>query len=651
MHHSEVLGDGPLLERFIAARDETAFATLLRRHGPMVRAVCSRLLADRHEADDAFQATFLVLVKKASTIQKQSSVASWLFGVARRVARHVRLRRGRLPQARSAAADVVAAERQPELDIVEPLLEEIARLPERYRQPVVLCYLEGHTLDHAARRLGWPKGSVAGRLARAKELLRRRLTRRGLGAAALAGIQAAPLGEASASLPKPLMAATISAAHGVLAGTNLSNIPVSVLVLMNGALKAMTLKTTLAWFSLAFLALLTSGAAYYLSGAVGGEARFTSAPVMVDEPGTSGQEAPTARRAAGQEAVKNETATWLIFGKGDERKAVRGDGKEVIELKPVRELRYDQSYIGTLHRGISEETPINGALSPDGKKLALVGDIKDGKAVAHPFHGYSILANPDGSEPKLLTPAKLNRRSLTWSPDGKRLAWHEATEKTQKLENRAKGGFDYGAEALRRVVVLDLATGRTLFTFGGASESIHSPQFTPRGRLSYLVTRARNGKILLEDLIVRILDGVMSADALRPHTVVNEEWILGFAFSPDESRLAYSRGSEMVVKNLEKAGLETFKLEALNQHLGKQWSVCFLKPVWRADGKALACRCAFMGGRMAGDESPIPGEEQVMIFPADENNTAACEPETFAFDRNWSLLRWATFAEVQRLKK
>jgi RNA polymerase sigma factor (sigma-70 family) len=202
-------GDGALLERFAAHGDEAAFAALLQRHGPMVWGLCRRMLADSHEAEDAFQATFLVLVCKARSVRKQESLGSWLFGVAYRIARRARtggIQRRRHEQAAAAtlvhAAEPATAETA---DLRHVLDEELNRLPEKYRAPMVLCYFEGKTNEEAARQLRWPTGTVQGRLARARQLLRSRLTRRGvtLGAAALAGLAGAP------EAPAALQAATL----------------------------------------------------------------------------------------------------------------------------------------------------------------------------------------------------------------------------------------------------------------------------------------------------------------------------------------------------------------------------------------------------------------------------------------------------------
>src|SRR5262249_48128930 len=150
---------------------------LVRRHGPLVLGVCRRVLRDRHAAEDAFQATFLILLRRARSLDRRGSVASWLYTVAYHVALRARADAARRPPpARPVPQPPEAgwADLQPVLD------EELGRLPDSYRAVVVLCYLEGKTNVEAARLLGWPVGTVKGRLARARDLLRARLTRRGI---------------------------------------------------------------------------------------------------------------------------------------------------------------------------------------------------------------------------------------------------------------------------------------------------------------------------------------------------------------------------------------------------------------------------------------------------------------------------------------
>jgi len=184
------LSDSQLLERFVAQHDEAAFELLVWRHGPMVLNVCRRLLAGTQDAEDAFQATFLIFVRKAHAIFQPEGVAGWLYWVAYRVA--LRARGGAAKRARhekpGVDLDTMAGSTEPGWSDLRPVLdEEISRLPERHRLPVVLCYLEGRTYQEAAEHLGCAEGTVASRLARARERLRGRLVRRGLtlGAGAL----------------------------------------------------------------------------------------------------------------------------------------------------------------------------------------------------------------------------------------------------------------------------------------------------------------------------------------------------------------------------------------------------------------------------------------------------------------------------------
>ena len=180
------LTDAELLGRFADRRDdvaELAFAALLERHGPMVLRVCRSILRDEHDAQDAFQGTFLILVRRAASVRKRESVASWLHGVALRVAACARTAMTHRRKHEKRAVELTAVRFSHEgypPDLATILHEELGRLPERYRAVVVLCYLEGQTCEAAARQLGWPVGTVKSRLARGRERLRGRLLRRGL---------------------------------------------------------------------------------------------------------------------------------------------------------------------------------------------------------------------------------------------------------------------------------------------------------------------------------------------------------------------------------------------------------------------------------------------------------------------------------------
>jgi RNA polymerase sigma factor (sigma-70 family) len=204
--------DTQLLERFVAARDDAAFTALVVRHGPMVLGVCRRQLTGV-DVEDAFQATFLVLVRKAGAIGRRELLGNWLYGVAFRVASDLRATAQRRDRHRcDLDLSGVTAPKEPDASDLPALLDaEVGRLPARYRRPVILCYLQGQTNEEAARQLCWPVGTVKSRLSRARDLLRTRLARRGvaLSAAAVAEALAANV---AAALPSGLLVATARAA-------------------------------------------------------------------------------------------------------------------------------------------------------------------------------------------------------------------------------------------------------------------------------------------------------------------------------------------------------------------------------------------------------------------------------------------------------
>lgn len=213
--------DGELLRRYLERRDESAFAALVRRHGPMVFAVCQSVLRQRHDAEDAFQAAFLILARKADAVRRHEGLGGWLQRVAYRVALkaradNLRQRQREVKAARSAAEEPSSDDLSwGELRAI--LHRELAALPESLRAPLVLCYLEGRTQEEAARQLGWPLSTVRGRLQRGREKLRRRLERRSV--ALTAALGAALTGQALAETVVPSLTATTAAtalAHAFL---------------------------------------------------------------------------------------------------------------------------------------------------------------------------------------------------------------------------------------------------------------------------------------------------------------------------------------------------------------------------------------------------------------------------------------------------
>jgi RNA polymerase sigma factor (sigma-70 family) len=325
------MSDSQLLELFQLRQDEVAFAALLARHGPMILGVCRRLLHHPQDAEDAFQATFLVLLRGAGAIAKRDSLGSWLYRVAYRIALRAKARTNRyqpcdapdeLPDTgREGPADLLVRR-----ELCAALDEEINRLPEKYRGPLVLCYLEGTPREEAARRLGWSLGTLRRRLEHGRELLRHRLERRGV--ALSAGLAAAGLGAsiAPAAVPAGLAATTLKAAVLVAAGDSLAAATISAqaAALSKGLLHAFWLtKVKTVTTVLVAVAVLGAGIgrlAYHAQGEA--QAPANKPQAVADNPGaeiypskrSKKDFSPAAQVAPGAEDDKPKTVSVSILG-------------------------------------------------------------------------------------------------------------------------------------------------------------------------------------------------------------------------------------------------------------------------------------------------------------------------------------------------
>jgi RNA polymerase sigma factor (sigma-70 family) len=283
------LTDGELLDALVTRGDEAAFEALLWRHGPMVLAVCRRVLRHTHDAEDAFQATFLVLIRKATTIRNRKALGSWLYGVAYRTACKARVMnaRRRLKE-RQAATRVEVEEIQHDID----LDAELNALPEKYRLPVVLCELDGRSRQEVARQLNIPEGTLSSRLAAARRLLAKRLRRRGWTFGAVAPV--------SAVLPGRLVTATVRGAGPALAGRGMAGaVSAQVIALAEGVMKSMFLNK-----------LKTLTVAVVVLGALGvGTGRFTH-PRWGEGPLATAQEPPQGPADEKQQAAPDPEAAW-----------------------------------------------------------------------------------------------------------------------------------------------------------------------------------------------------------------------------------------------------------------------------------------------------------------------------------------------------
>ena len=292
------LTDGQLLERFATRSGdaaEQAFATLVERHGPMVLRVCRGVLIDPNDVEDAFQATFLVLVKKSRSLWVSDSLGPWLHQVALRTASCARSAAARRQRhERIAAVSVRASHAESHDDLTHVLHEEIDRLPERFRMSVILCDLKGRTHEQAARHLGWPVGTVKSRLTRARERLRDRLTRRGLSPSAGVITLLRP-GVMENLLPGALVQSTASAA--VRFGASRTLLGGSAAILAQGVLTAMSMTR---WWKVASL-LLVAGATVSTAGLLAGKGTMAVAarPQITAKP-VPGADVPVEEVKAGK---------------------------------------------------------------------------------------------------------------------------------------------------------------------------------------------------------------------------------------------------------------------------------------------------------------------------------------------------------------
>jgi RNA polymerase sigma factor (sigma-70 family) len=279
------LTDALLLERFLVQQEGAAFEALVHRHGPMVFGVCRRVLQNAHDAEDAFQATFLLLVRKATSIVPREMLGNWLYGVAYRTALKARAMAA-LRQAKERRASILrpeAYEDEVRTDL-RPLLDrELSRLPDKYRAPLILCDLEDRPRREAAQQLGWSEGTLSGRLARARALLGKRLARHGLALAAGGVVWSTSRTSAHAAIPRLLVDSTVEAARLVAIGQAAAGaIPAKIAALVQGVTRAMIMTKV----KITAVCLLTAG---LLGGGIGTLAQPRKAAAQGDSPSVTEQ--------------------------------------------------------------------------------------------------------------------------------------------------------------------------------------------------------------------------------------------------------------------------------------------------------------------------------------------------------------------------
>jgi RNA polymerase sigma factor (sigma-70 family) len=590
----EQQSDGALLERFVRLRDEAAFAALLRRHGPMVLGVCRRVLEHEQDAEDAFQAAFLVLARKAGSIRRLDSVAGWLCRVAyhlavaarARVARRRALERQAGEMARAASRSDAAGRNLRLL-----LDEELNHLPRKYHAPLVLCYLEGKTHEEAARELRWPVGTVKGRLARAREMLRLRLLHRGfLVPAGLAGTLFVEE-TAAAAVPAALNHATLRAVILCAAGEAAAGVvSADVAALVEGVTRAMFMtKLRIVATVLLAMGLLGTGVGLVTHRVLAAgpqptaeaPARLEAAPASLPARMVDDGDKLDPRQT--ETVLKNHSGAVLTvavspdgvrLASGSADKTVRvwdmASKKEVVRLEGHTEAVTSVAFSPDARRlasGSADKTvklwdPATGkelaslrghtdavtsvAFSPDGKTLASGGkdqtvrfwDVASGREIRQ-IHGRAaitaLVLAPDG------------RTAATGGADGNVSLWDLATGKllatamvhkgeVTSLATSPDGKNVAAASADKTVKLLEWRTGKVLSAFEGHGGAVRAVGISPDGK--HLAT-AGDGKN------VHVFDLASGKDlaVLQGHT----EEITSLAFSPD-GRTLFTGSTDKTVR-------------------------------------------------------------------------------------------------------
>jgi RNA polymerase sigma factor (sigma-70 family) len=527
-------GGGPadrdLLEEFIARQDEAAFEAIVRRHGPMVLGVCRRVLGHRQDAEDAFQATFVVLARKASSIRKRDDLGNWLYGVAYRTAldaRRARMRR-RAKERQVEEMPHPSVEGDEHWHDLRPVLDqELSRLPDKYRVPVVLCDLEGKTRKDVARQLGIPEATLSNRLAAARRLLARRLTRRGVTLAAGAVAACLTPSVVSARVPPMLIRSTVKAATGVAAG-GAAALSAKVAALSDGVLKAM-LMTKLKIAGTTLLVALAScfaGGFLYRIQAAGG-------PPQREVTGAAG-DAPAPRASPvwkiGPTLEAHKGPVYAVAFSCDGKRMATGSADKTVMV-------WDLATRETV-RTFTHATMVGAvAYAPDGKTLAAASG------------NLLMLWDLETGKERAILRSDAPVYSAAFSADGKTLAW--ATGKSD--------GSD------REVRFWDMAAGKDLASIkaGWVAGMVLSPS-GPR-----FATLAPDRTLKLWQLDEKL--------ALTKKTSLGEASAV--SFSPDGKLLAAATGSENAVI----FDVESGKAVRSLKHQGFVQAVAF-----SLDGKTLA---------------------------------------------------------------
>lgn len=598
--HGEAEDDGELLRRFAQAGDGDAFATLLRRHGPMVLGLARRCVGDAHTAEDVFQATFLLLARKVHTIRRPESLPCWLHSITFRLARQARQSRSRRREQEAQARPPISRNPLDELTAREWLTvldEELGALPEAVRAPLILCCLEGLSQEEAARRLGCSAGAVRGRLERGRDRLRRRLEKRGLLMPAVLG-GSLLMAESAGAVPPALAESTLSAAQtGAGVTPAASALAQEVMLSMQfNRMKA---------FAVVVLAVMGTGLGLVGLRLTAHEKLPAGAAAGADLPEPEKADEPLPRGAVLRLGTLRRRAVGASL-------AVSADGKSIISARAGQVIRVWDAVTGELrqNRELPGEGSSTSLLSPDGRRflrsiLTLSGE------------QLEVWDVQTGEKLRTLTIEKTGYIMPTaFSADGQRVA--------AVGHRRADGAAGQADQTDHLVRAWDLATGKQLFAVDVRNNaSSHQLAFSPDGKRllasfrsidegmycwNIATGRLWQNKEFGHTAFVFTPDGKILSSQQRPSAVDLEtgrtaevanlpafDWDTRLTLAPDGKTLLLANDKDVTVWDL-KAGKELRAIKGAGEEIvltpdGKglitndgalqRWDLATGKPLWR----------------------------------------------------------------------